>query len=54
MNLIERHLTGNVLFCDDSDNIEGHSWPAGNRALFQGADSLQDLMDELDRKYPKE
>ncbi len=54
MCLPQRHLTGNVVFCDDGYNIEGHSWPAGNRALFQGADSLQDLMDELDREYPKE
>src|SRR6266550_5463966 len=48
----QRHLTGNVLFCDDVYNIEGHSWPAGNRALFQGADSLRDVMAELDREYP--
>ena len=50
----QRHLTGNLVFCDDGYNIEGHSWPAGNRALFQGARSLQDLMDQLDREYPKE
>lgn len=32
----QRHLTGNLLFCDDGYNIEGHSWPEGNLAVYQG------------------
>jgi glucose 1-dehydrogenase len=30
----QRHLTGNVIFCDDGYNIEGHSWPDGNERLY--------------------
>jgi NAD(P)-dependent dehydrogenase (short-subunit alcohol dehydrogenase family) len=32
--LPQRHLTGNVIFCDDGYNIEGHSWPEGTRAVY--------------------
>ncbi len=39
--LPQRHLTGNVLFCDDGYVIEGHSWPAGNLALYEGPDALE-------------
>lgn len=53
MCLPQRHLTGNVLFCDDGYNIEGHSWPAGNRALFEGPDALEKLIKQLARTYPK-
>ncbi len=31
----QRHLTGNVIFCDDGYNIEGHSWPDGNEELYK-------------------
>jgi NAD(P)-dependent dehydrogenase (short-subunit alcohol dehydrogenase family) len=37
----QRHLTGNVIFCDDGYAIEGHSWPAGNRALYEGPEALE-------------
>lgn len=30
----QRHLTGNVIFCDDGYNVEGHSWPEGTRAVY--------------------
>lgn len=36
----QRHLTGNVVFCDDGYVVEGHSWPAGNKALYQGEAEL--------------
>lgn len=38
----QRHFTGNVLFADDGYNIEGHSWPEGNEALYAG--TRQDLL----------
>jgi NAD(P)-dependent dehydrogenase (short-subunit alcohol dehydrogenase family) len=53
MCLPQRHLTGNVVFCDDGYNVEGHSWPAGNRALYEGLESMEDLMADLDRGYPR-
>jgi len=31
----QRHLTGNVIFCDDGYNIEGHSWPDGNEYIYK-------------------
>ena len=31
----QRHLTGNIIFCDDGYNIEGHSWPDGNALLYK-------------------
>lgn len=31
----QRHLTGNVVFCDDGYNVEGHSWPEGTRAVYE-------------------
>jgi len=39
----QRHLTGNVLFADDGYNIEGHSWPEGNQALYAGQSELDEL-----------
>lgn len=48
----QRHLTGNVIFCDDGYNIEGHSWPAGNAALYAGDDELQALFAGLEQDYP--
>ena len=47
------HLTGNVVFCDDGYNIEGHSWPEGTQELYAGAGGLERLYAELDRKYPR-
>jgi len=43
----QKHLTGNVIFCDDGYNVEGHSWPNGNFALFQGELALDKLLKEL-------
>jgi NAD(P)-dependent dehydrogenase (short-subunit alcohol dehydrogenase family) len=50
----QRHFTGNVVFCDDGYNIEGHSWPEGNMALYEGADAVDRLYKELDTVYPRE
>jgi NAD(P)-dependent dehydrogenase (short-subunit alcohol dehydrogenase family) len=36
----QRHLTGNVIFCDDGYNIEGHSWPDGNVKLYENKREL--------------
>lgn len=44
MCLPQRHLTGNVIFADDGYNIEGHSWPEGNMALYAGAEELNKLL----------
>ncbi len=54
MCLPQQHLTGNVVFCDDGYNIEGHSWPDGNVAVYEGADAVDRLYDELDRRYPRQ
>jgi len=43
----QRHLTGNLIFCDDGYNVEGHSWPDGNLALFEGEVSLNKLFSDL-------
>jgi 3-oxoacyl-[acyl-carrier protein] reductase len=45
----QRHLTGNVVFCDDGYNIEGHSWPDGNAALYGQADELEKLFENINR-----
>ncbi len=50
----QRHFTGNVVFADDGYNIEGHSWPEGNEALYAGADELDRLYRQLDVEYPRE
>jgi 3-oxoacyl-[acyl-carrier protein] reductase len=39
----QRHMTGNVIFCDDGYNVEGHSWPEGTRAVYQGVDAVNEL-----------
>lgn len=44
MCLPQRHLTGNVIFADDGYNIEGHTWPEGNAALYESADALADIL----------
>ena len=45
----QRHLTGNVIFCDDGYNIEGHSWPAGNSALYGQPGELDQLFNNINR-----
>jgi len=50
----QRHLTGNVVFCDDGYNVEGHSWPDGNRAVYSGGDAVDELYGQLDRDYPRD
>lgn len=52
MCLPQRHLTGNVVFCDDGYHVEGHSWPLGNEALFKGEQDLQKLFEGLTEEYP--
>lgn len=44
----QQHATGNVIFCDDGYNIEGHSWPQGNDALYAGAEALDALYEGID------
>lgn len=48
----QRHLTGNVVFCDDGYNVEGHSWPDGNLAVYGGEEALEKLRHRLDEDYP--
>jgi NAD(P)-dependent dehydrogenase (short-subunit alcohol dehydrogenase family) len=52
MCLPQRHFTGNIVFCDDGYNIEGHSWPEGNQALFTDISELDKLFRSLDKDYP--
>ena len=52
MCIPQPHLTGNVIFADDGYNIEGHSWPEANEALY--ADRLEELLAGLDARYPRE
>ena len=54
MCLEQRHFTGNVVFADDGYNVEGHSWPEGNIALYKGSEPLQKLFQELESTYPRE
>lgn len=42
----QRHLTGNIIFCDDGYAIEGHSWPEGTRAVYDGPEALADLLEK--------
>ena len=49
----QRHFTGNVVFCDDGYNVEGHSWPEGNVALYEGGEAVDRLYRELDSTYPR-
>jgi 3-oxoacyl-[acyl-carrier protein] reductase len=39
----QRHLTGNVIFCDDGYNIEGHSWPEGTNAVYKNQRAVEEL-----------
>ena len=50
----QRHFTGNVVFADDGYNIEGHSWPEGNAALYAGLDELKQEFEKLEAEYPRE
>ena len=52
MCIPQPHFTGNVVFADDGYNIEGHSWPEGNQALFAGQDELEDLFTQIDSEFP--
>ena len=47
--LPQRHMTGNVIFCDDGYNIEGHSWPEGTSAVYSGQSALDELYDQISR-----
>jgi 3-oxoacyl-[acyl-carrier protein] reductase len=47
----QRHLTGNVVFADDGYNVEGHSWPEGNAALYE--DRIDELYEKLSQEYPE-
>ncbi|MFW5742473.1 MAG: SDR family NAD(P)-dependent oxidoreductase [Spirochaetota bacterium] len=49
----QHHFTGNVVFCDDGYNVEGHSWPEGNVALYEGGEAVDRLYRELDARYPR-
>ncbi|MFP3958790.1 MAG: SDR family NAD(P)-dependent oxidoreductase [Spirochaetaceae bacterium] len=46
------HLTGNVVFADDGYNVEGHSWPDGNVALY--ANRIDALFERLSRRSREE
>lgn len=52
MCIPQPHLTGNVLFADDGYNIEGHSWPEANQALYE--ERIEELYHRMDDKYPRE
>jgi NAD(P)-dependent dehydrogenase (short-subunit alcohol dehydrogenase family) len=40
----QRHLTGNLIFCDDGYAVDGHSWPEGTRAVYDGPEPLAALL----------
>lgn len=44
----QRHLTGNVIFCDDGYVVEGHSWPEGTQAVYEGPEALDRLLTTFD------
>jgi 3-oxoacyl-[acyl-carrier protein] reductase len=48
----QRHATGNVVFCDDGYNVEGHSWPEGNEAVYESSEAVDRLYARLDEEYP--
>lgn len=48
--LPQRHLTGNIIFCDDGYNIEGHSWPDGNNAVYAGPDAIEALYQRINER----
>jgi len=51
MCIPQPHFTGNVLFADDGYNIEGHSWPEGNQALYAGQEQLDSLFQQIDDEF---
>jgi 3-oxoacyl-[acyl-carrier protein] reductase len=51
MCIDQRHFTGNVVFADDGYNIEGHSWPEGNEALY--AERLEALLEQIREQKPE-
>lgn len=51
MCIPQRHLTGNVIFADDGYNVEGHSWPDGNAALYENR--IDELYENLSEDYPE-
>lgn len=53
MCLEQRHFTGNVVFADDGYNVEGHSWPEGNIALYRSSEALRELFSQLEAAYPR-
>lgn len=48
----QRHLTGNLIFCDDGYNVEGHSWPEGNRAVYDSSAAVDALYERLQGGAP--
>jgi NAD(P)-dependent dehydrogenase (short-subunit alcohol dehydrogenase family) len=52
--LPQRHLTGNMIFCDDGYNIEGHSWPQGSDAVYGEPGDIDRLYDALEQEFPRE
>jgi len=40
------------LFADDGYNIEGHSWPEGNQALYTGQAKLDSLFQQMGQEFP--
>lgn len=52
MCIPQRHFTGNIVFCDDGYNVEGHSWPEGNQTLFKDFCALDKLFQDLEKDYP--
>lgn len=49
----QRHLTGNIIFCDDGYNVEGHSWPEGNIALYKGMEKLDNFLKNIEKNESK-
>ncbi|MFW5710759.1 MAG: hypothetical protein ACOCXF_04000 [bacterium] len=41
-----------MVFADDGYNIEGHSWPEGNQALYTSQEALDALFTQIDSEYP--
>ena len=54
MCIPQRHLTGNVVFCDDGYNVEGHSWPEGNLAVYGENDAIDLLYSRLEKEYSRD
>lgn len=48
----QRNFTGNVVFADDGYNVEGHSWPEGSQAVYEGQEAVDTLYADLEARYP--